>query len=276
MGIADAIPDDVEGSFTGIIGEGVAASPNPTLGWVGSLSAFEGGNGYWAKVDQSISFNFEVPETSARIELDYVVNDFNFTQSTEQAFYFIEDIVFEDGSSIESGDVVLAYNDNILVGAREWAGAFTDIPAMGSDGLFATIGYCDAQSSPEFRVIRNSTGNEYGLAVNASEWSSNGIYQLGIITVLKDISPDHYAISGAYPNPFNPSTNIMVDISGSGFATVSVYNANGQQVSNLWSSVLSEGSHSFAWDASNQPSGIYFARLNINGVISTSKLMLIK
>jgi hypothetical protein len=274
--LAAAIPDDVEGSFTGIIGEGVAASPNETLGWVGSLSAFEGGKGYWAKVDQSISFNFEVEEASARIELDYSVNDFDFTQSTEQAFYFIEDIVFEDGTSIESGDVVLAYNDNVLVGAREWAGAFTDIPAMGSDGSFATIGYCDKQSTPEFRVFRSSTGVQNKLNVQMSEWSSNAIYQLGVVTVLGDINPDHYAISGAYPNPFNPSTNIMVDISGSGHATVSVYNANGQHVSNLWSGVLSEGSHSFVWDASYQPSGVYFARLNINDVVSTSKLMLIK
>jgi len=147
---------------------------------------------------------------------------------------------------------------------------------MGSDGSFATIGYCDEQSTPEFRVFRSSTGVQNKLNVQMSEWSSNAIYQLGVVTVLGDINPDHYAISGAYPNPFNPSTNIMVDISGSGHATVSVYNANGQHVSNLWSGVLSEGSHSFVWDASNQPSGVYFARLNINDVVSTSKLMLIK
>jgi len=274
--LAAAIPDDVEDSFTGIIGEGVAASPNPVLGWVGSLSAFEGGNGYWAKVDAGIVFNFEVDQTSSRIKPDHTANNFNFTQSTEQAFYFIENIVFEDGTSIESGDVVLAYNDNILVGAREWAGAFTDIPAMGSDGSFTTIGYCDSESSPEFKVIKSSTGVEYDLSIDAPKWSSNGVYQLGVVTVLGDVNPDYYTISGAYPNPFNPSTNIMVDISGSGHATVSIYNTNGQEVSNLWSGVLSEGSHSFLWDGSNQASGIYFARLNINGAVSTSKIMLVK
>ena len=43
----------------GIIGEGVAASPNPVLGWVGSLSEFEGGKGYWAKVNEPVSFSFD-------------------------------------------------------------------------------------------------------------------------------------------------------------------------------------------------------------------------
>jgi hypothetical protein len=55
-----ALPDDaslanmflsVEGLVTGVIGEGVAASPNPTLGWVGSLSEIEPRNGYWVKME---------------------------------------------------------------------------------------------------------------------------------------------------------------------------------------------------------------------------------
>ena len=68
----------------------------------------------------------------------------------------------------------------------------------------------------------------------------------------------------------------MVDIAEEKFATISIYNANGQEVSNLWSGVLSNGSHSFTWNAVDQPSGVYFARLNIDGAISSAKLMLIK
>ena len=164
--LATAIPDDVEGSFTGVIGEGVAASPNPVLGWVGSLNAFEGGKGYWAKVDAAIEFEFIADETSSRLQEVNAFDEFGYTQSTEQAFYFIEDIRFTDGSSIDEGDIVLAYNDNVLVGAREWVGNFTDIPAMGSDGSFSTIGYCSNNSTPEFRVIKSSTGEEFILAVS--------------------------------------------------------------------------------------------------------------
>ena len=274
--LATAIPDDVEGSFTGVIGEGVAASPNPVLGWVGSLNAFEGGKGYWAKVDAAIEFEFIADETSSRLQEVNAFDEFGYTQSTEQAFYFIEDIRFTDGSSIDEGDIVLAYNDNVLVGAREWVGNFTDVPAMGSDGSFSTIGYCNNNSVPEFRVIKSSTGEEFILDIDAPEWSSNEIYQLGILNVANEISPNTFDISSVYPNPFNPSTNIVVDIAQEKFATISIYNANGQEVSNLWSGVLTDGSHSFTWNGMDQPSGLYFARLNIDGAVSSAKLMLIK
>ena len=88
------------------------------------MNAFEGGKGYWAKVDAAIQFEFIVDETSSRMQEDYSAKEFGYVQSTEQAFYFIEDIRFNDGSRIENGDIVLAYNDNVLVGAREWAGRF--------------------------------------------------------------------------------------------------------------------------------------------------------
>ena len=51
-----ALPEDVSltnimeslgDAVTGVIGEGVAASPNPVLGWVGSLSEIERTSGYW-------------------------------------------------------------------------------------------------------------------------------------------------------------------------------------------------------------------------------------
>ena len=52
-----------------MIGEGVAASPNPVLGWVGSLSEFEGTKGYWAKVDGAFEFSFNLSNASNNANL---------------------------------------------------------------------------------------------------------------------------------------------------------------------------------------------------------------
>ena len=81
--LATAIPDDVEGAFTGVIGEGVAASPNPVLGWVGSLSNFEGGKGYWAKVDAAIQFEFIVDEIASRAQETYSAEFFHRACASE-------------------------------------------------------------------------------------------------------------------------------------------------------------------------------------------------
>ena len=127
-----ALPDDVSvgnvmeslgDAVTGVIGEGVAASPNPVLGWVGSLSEFQGTKGYWAKVDGAFEFSFDLSNSSnGRIHNDENLNNpYNFTQSTHQAFYFIQNIE----ADIKQGDWILAYNKGVLVGSRQWNGVYT-------------------------------------------------------------------------------------------------------------------------------------------------------
>ena len=59
VAVGDAIPDDVEHLFDGIIGEGQAATQNPTTGWVGNLTHFNIGEGYWIKITPNTpDFNF--------------------------------------------------------------------------------------------------------------------------------------------------------------------------------------------------------------------------
>ena len=62
--IGTALPDDVESAITGITGEGVAATKTDEHGWVGSLTAFEGGKGYWITTDAPVELVFNVPEPS--------------------------------------------------------------------------------------------------------------------------------------------------------------------------------------------------------------------
>ena len=57
-----------------------------------------------------------------------------FTQSTEQAFYFIEDI-----ENIEIGDWILSYNGDEVIGARQWQGTIIDVPAMGGLRLYQRL-----------------------------------------------------------------------------------------------------------------------------------------
>ena len=62
VNIGDALPDDVEDVITGISGEGVAATRLDGQGWVGSLTAFQGGKGYWIQTTDSVVLVFNVPE----------------------------------------------------------------------------------------------------------------------------------------------------------------------------------------------------------------------
>jgi hypothetical protein len=134
--IAVALPDSIESYVVGIIGEGVAANYIDSE-FLGSLSSFNGGQGYWMITGQSISFAYDVSSMS-RIKFEDEVgltapDDKTIYQSTQQAFYFIEDVSL-DGLPLSNGDWILSYNGKNLVGARQWNGGLTDVPAMGHDG----------------------------------------------------------------------------------------------------------------------------------------------
>jgi len=84
-----------------------------------------------------------------------------------------------------------------------------------------------------------------------------------------------------YPNPFNPETTIRFTLQTQGEVSLSIYNVDGRLVRTLVSGTLAEGPHNQVWngrDGMDQPvpSGIYFCRLVANGVVRTSKLLLLK
>ena len=57
---------------------------------------------------------------------------------------------------MEDNQLILSYNDNVLVGSRKWNGTYTDVPAMGYDGSDETVGYCLDRDVPTFKWVRSN------------------------------------------------------------------------------------------------------------------------
>ena len=129
-------------------------------------------------------------------------------------------------------------------------------------------------SVPTFRVERGN-GETYGLTGDIPLWESNGIH---ILSSLQEaiILPGSYSLAAAYPNPFNPSTSISFTLPELVNVKLEVYNINGQLVYTLMDARLDAGSHSVAWDGSNNSSGIYFVSIMAGEFVDTQKLMLVK
>jgi hypothetical protein len=79
-----------------------------------------------------------------------------------------------------------------------------------------------------------------------------------------------------YPNPFNPSTTIKFSLPYSGNITLKIYDILGNEIKKLYSGFKNRGLHSFAFDANNLASGIYFYQLQFGNSVLTKKLLLIK
>lgn len=105
-------------------------------------------------------------------------------------------------------------------------------------------------------------------------------YFTGPATSITDVprdQPNGYALDQNYPNPFNPTTNIEFTLGQGGVTTLKVYDISGREVASILSEQqLNAGTHTFTFDASNLSSGIYFYRMNSNGVQMTRKMTLLK
>jgi hypothetical protein len=79
-----------------------------------------------------------------------------------------------------------------------------------------------------------------------------------------------------FPNPFNPTTRFQFIVNEAAFVSLKVYDMLGREVALLIHEQKQLGTHHVRWDASAQPSGIYFARLDIAGSAFVRKLLLVK
>jgi len=88
-------------------------------------------------------------------------------------------------------------------------------------------------------------------------------------------------IKGNYPNPFNPSTDISFILPQSAHVRLDVFNIAGRRVATLVDGRLESDEHQIHWDGrdeSGQPvsSGIYFYRLESDGISLSRKMLLLK
>lgn len=93
--------------------------------------------------------------------------------------------------------------------------------------------------------------------------------------------PELFALYQNHPNPFNPSTSIIYDLSEAIEVNLAIYDLLGQKVRTLVHKHQEAGSYNIEWnglkdDGTLASSGLYFYRLQAGGLILTRKLILIR
>ena len=89
-------------------------------------------------------------------------------------------------------------------------------------------------------------------------------------------APKEYALGQNYPNPFNPGTTISYSVPVTGFVSVKVFDILGKQVATLVSVLKEAGSYTVNWNAAGMHSGMYYYKLEANGVTLTKNMTLLK
>ena len=87
-----------------------------------------------------------------------------------------------------------------------------------------------------------------------------------------------FRLVGSYPNPFNPTTNVVYELATPVEVTMEVYNVLGQKMQTWYLGMQSAGRHTvtFNADASNLTSGVYIIRMRMGDQVRSHNITLLK
>jgi hypothetical protein len=273
----EAIPEEAQNSIIGIIAEGESAM-NTENGWIGGLMDLSGTEGYWFMASEDVEFVYNPPADSDNLtrQVKYrksLPEAYTYVQSVNQAFYFVNDAKI-NGEPLDTDDLIIAYNNDVIVGARYWYGEATDIPAMGADGAANYTGYSMPGDKITFKVLDASTNTLVEMeSRGGSAWENLG---MSVIQLANKLIPEEVSFGSAYPNPFNPVTMISMSIPSEMEVHVVVHDMLGREIVELANGVYSVGNYELQWDAGNHASGVYFVKMIAGGQSNIQKLILLK
>ena len=116
--------------------------------------------------------------------------------------------------------------------------------------------------------------NTYGYGIlNAREAINYGATSKNENT---DYLPIDYNLIRTYPNPFNPTMNVEIEVRPSSELKVDVFSYNGNHVANIFDGITTNRLLQFRWEPNNISSAVYLVRLIINGRTSYKKVSFIK
>jgi len=88
--------------------------------------------------------------------------------------------------------------------------------------------------------------------------------------------PSGYYLSQNYPNPFNASTMISFNLSEPSDVRVEIFDLLGRGIVTLLNELKQAGEHQVVWNAGDQPSGVYFYKMETGNISETRKMVLMK
>jgi Big-like domain-containing protein len=156
---------------------------------------------------------------------------------------------------------------------------------LGHNGLF-TVNGSHTAGTLTWTPTANDSGN-YVVTFTATNFlpgnKSTIIHVIGSVTDASGDqgSPSHFELAQNRPNPFNPATTIQFQLPRQGRVRLDIYDTAGRLRGTLVDGVLPAGPHEVRWlgqDALGHavPSGVYWYRLESNGLSLARRMVLLR
>ena len=128
-------------------------------------------------------------------------------------------------------------------------------------------------------TANSSTGWAVGSTYdkNIYKWTGQNLDSLGstvgIKELRKDNTPVRFFLSQNYPNPFNQRTTIDYQLAENFKVSLIIYDITGKEIKTLVNTNQNAGKYSVPLYANDLSTGIYFYKLNIEGVEQSRKML---
>jgi Secretion system C-terminal sorting domain len=221
-----------------------------------------------------------------------------------ESFVFAENVALDVGAGV-NGKRELKYNSTRKVNAlairlKALNGSRIDVTKTSAksslywsqDGDDVMIGLLDPQGV-DFFVPSDSdlvelSGDFEIVSVEATDIHADGTteylrpqFVAGKFTAGGAPGISEFSLDGAYPNPFNPVTQIAFSLPVASDVKIEIYNVLGQRVITLTDSYFEAGKHTVRWSSQSESgstvaSGMYFAKMTAGDFSASKKLVILK
>ena len=93
---------------------------------------------------------------------------------------------------------------------------------------------------------------------------------------IKEVGLTGYKLHDIYPNPFNPSSQVSFTLPKESYVSLHAYDVRGERVDTIFEGYQVKGHHTYTWNASSLPSGVYYIKMISDHSSLSTKAMLLK
>jgi hypothetical protein len=178
-------------------------------------------------------------------------------------------------TALPSGTRLEAITPSGNVGGRGVVGddGLVGITLWGDDPTTTAVDGFRVSESPVVRIAGTMTELNFTVKEGSVGWIDGGV---SVVTLSGAELPVEFAISSAYPNPFNNTLNIKFSLTENGMTSLKVFDLAGRSAGTLVAGNLRAGVHRAEWVADGLPSGIYMLRLESGTRKVSHKVLLLK